>query len=61
MPAWIWRKKRKENKFVFSKTHGTLTGTSGPRSFDPSQKQSSGVMMAQGKRLSKIWKENTHK
>ena len=35
-------------------TYGMWTGYSGPRSFDPSQKQSSGVMMEHGKRFSKI-------
>ena len=35
-------------------TYGIVTGKSGPSNFEPSQKQSSGVMMAQGKMFSKI-------
>lgn len=35
-------------------TYGTVTGKSGPSNLEPSQKQSSGVMMAHGKILSKI-------
>ena len=35
-------------------TYGMVTGKSGPNSFDPSQKQSNGVMMAHGKMFSKI-------
>ena len=35
-------------------TYGIVTGKSGPSSLEPSQKQSSGVMMAHGKMFSKI-------
>lgn len=38
------------------KTYGTVTGKSGPSNLEPSQKQSSGVMMAHGKMFSKICK-----
>ena len=37
-------------------TYVMWTGWSGPRSLDPSQKQSSGVMIEHGNRFSRIWK-----
>ena len=41
-------------------TYGTWTGNSGPKSLLPSQKQSSGVMMAQGIILSKICEQQVN-
>lgn len=41
------------NKHNEISTYGIFTGNSGPRSFDPSQKQSRGVIMAQGNKFSK--------
>lgn len=41
-------------------TYGIATGKSGPRSLEPSQKQSKGVMIAQGIMFSKIWKNCKH-
>lgn len=35
-------------------TYGTVTGTSGPNSLEPSQKQSKGVIITQGIIFSKI-------
>lgn len=47
-------------KILIDNTYGTWTGNSGPKSLLPSQKQSSGVMMAQGIILSKICEQQVN-
>jgi len=49
------KKEREKTKTTgLVNTYGIVTGKSGPSSLEPSQKQSNGVMMAQGKIFSKI-------
>lgn len=48
------REREKTKTTGLVNTYGIVTGKSGPSSLEPSQKQSNGVMMAQGKIFSKI-------